>query len=279
MPVSQAMSEDAVLFERRGHVALITLNRPEALNVFSGQMGSEWEAAYRRCDADEQVRVVVVTGAGRAFCAGADLSAGDAAFGDADTDFDARGLGMPAWQLRKPVLGAINGHALGLGFSLAMQMDIRIVAEEGRYGLLQTRLGVTPDAFVHRTLPAVVGMERALYIALSGRRFSGAELCGMGGALRCLPAAETLDATMQLAEEIAGACAPLAVALTKRMIWRAGAPGMSLNAVAAMESEALAITARGADAIEGATAFMEKREPAWRLPIGSHWPPGWDVDD
>ena len=273
------MSEEVVRLERRGHVALITLNRPEALNVFSGEMGRAWEAAYRRCDADERVRAVVVTGAGRAFCAGADLSAKDAAFGDADSDFDARGVGMPAWRLRKPVLGALNGHALGLGFSLAMQMDLRIVAEEGRYGLLQTRRGVTPDAFVHWTLPRVVGLERALYIALSARRFSGAELCALGGALRCVPAAEVLDAAMRLAEEIAAACAPLAVALTKRMVWRAAGSDASFDAVEAMESEALSRTALGADALEGAAAFMEKRAPRWRMPVAPHWPPDWRDGD
>ncbi len=271
------MSDEPVLLERRGHVALITLNRPAALNVFSGEMGRAWEAAYRRCDADAEVRVVVVTGAGRAFCAGADLSAGETAFADpnadADVRFDARGLGMPAWQLRKPVLGALNGHALGLGFSLAMQMDMRIVAEEGRYGLLQVRRGVTPDAFVHWTLPRLVGLERALHIALSGRRFSGVELHAMGLALRCAPAAEVLDATMQLADEIATACAPLAVALTKRMVWRAAGAEMSLDAVASMESDALARTALSADAAEGAFAFLEKRSPRWSVPVDANWPP------
>jgi enoyl-CoA hydratase/carnithine racemase len=153
------MSYEDIRFEIDAGIAVITLHRPEHMNTFSGRMSEELGRAYRECDANDGVRAVILTGAGNAFCAGADMSVGESTFAKQDeATFSAAGVDPPAWEVRKPVIAAVNGHAIGIGLTLALQCDLRILAEAGKYGVVQVRRGVMPDAYSHWTLPRLVGM-------------------------------------------------------------------------------------------------------------------------
>ena len=165
-----------VRFEVDDGVAVVTLQRPERLNAFSGAMGEELADAYRRCDAEDAIRAVVLTGAGRAFCAGADMSEAARTFQAADPrSFSAAAVAFPAFRVRKLVIAAVNGHAIGVGMTLAMQCDLRFFAREGRYGVVQVRRGAMPDAYAHWTVLRAVGLARAAELLLTGRTYTGEE--------------------------------------------------------------------------------------------------------
>jgi len=265
------MSASDLRFECDGGVALVTLNRPEAGNAFSGAMGEALGDAYRRCDADDAVRAVVLTGAGDAFCVGADLSAGGDTFASPeDAAFSAAAFDPPAFAIRKPVIAAVNGHAIGLGFTMALQCDLRILAEEGKYGVVQVRRGVMPDAYAHFTLPRIVGISRAADLLLTGRKIDAAEADRLGLATRVVPSAEVVPTALTLAREIARHTAPLSVAVTKRLLWESGALG---PADVERKETALHHHLMGrADAIEGVRAYLERRAPAWKLSVSRDWP-------
>src|SRR5262245_45036101 len=144
-------------------IAVLTLNRPEAYNSLTNTLIESLGAAYRRCDEDDNVRVVIVTGAGKAFCAGADMSGGGSTFAGSEQSMVVNScpLSMQAWEVRKPVIAACNGHAVGAGLSLAVQADMRVFANEGKYGFLQSRRGVVADFAMEFVLPRLVGFERA----------------------------------------------------------------------------------------------------------------------
>jgi enoyl-CoA hydratase/carnithine racemase len=270
----EAPFED-VRFERvDGNVALITLQRPDQLNAFSGRMGVELGRAYRRCDGDDSIRAVVITGAGRAFCAGADLGAGSHTFESQDPGSFSAGAGIdpPAWQVRKPVIAAINGHAVGIGLTLAMQCDIRLVAIEAKCGFVQVRRGVLPDCHSHWTVPRAVGFARATELFLTGRLFRGDEAAEMGIASRALDAADVLPAALDIARDIARNTAPLSVALSKRLLWESPAP--SREWVGRKETELHHHVMGRADAAEGVMAYLEKRAPEWKLSVTRDWPDG-----
>ena len=265
------MQYEDIRFEVEDGGALLTLHRPESLNAFTGRMGRELGDAYRRCDGDDAVRAVVVTGAGRAFCAGADMSAGSGTFARQEAEtFSATPVRPPAWEVRKPVIAAMNGHAVGIGLTLALQCDLRIAAEEGRYGVLQVRRGVMPDACSHWTLPRIVGMERAAWLLLTGRRVTGREAAELGLALRSLPAQEVLPAALEIARDVATHAAPLSVAVTKRLLWQA--PGLSPAQVERMETRLHHHLMGRADAVEGPVAWLERRTPRWTLSVSRDWP-------
>lgn len=254
-----------------GRVAVITLDRPDVLNAFSTRMGEELEAAYRECDARDDIRAVVLTGAGRAFCAGADLGRGGRTFGAQDrATFRSDPFDVHAWDVRKPVIAAINGHAVGLGLTLALQTDIRLVAEDAKCGVVQTRRGVLPDLRSHWTLTRAVGQARAAEILLTGRLFSGRDLAAMGVASRALPAAEVLSEALDLAHDIATHTAPVSVAATKRILWMDPTP--SGAEIDRLERELHLRLMGTADAREGALAFLERREPRWALTLDEDWP-------
>ena len=175
------MGDQPVTVEVADGVAVITLNRPDRLNTFTGAMGDELGRAYAACDEDDRVRAVVVTGAGRAFCAGADMEPGGDTFAAPTNDeFTASPVHPPAWDVRKPVIAAINGHAIGIGLTLAMQCDIRLVAEDAKLGFVHVRRGVLPDAHSHWTVPRAVGFARAADLFLTGRTFTGREAAELG---------------------------------------------------------------------------------------------------
>lgn len=260
-----------ISYELSDGVAVIELHRPERLNAYSGRMGLELGHAYRRCDQDDAVRAVVITGAGRAFCAGADMSAGEETFAKQDeTTFSAAGVDPPAWEVRKPVIAAMNGHAVGIGLTLALQCDLRIVADEGKYSIIQVRRGVMPDGYSHWTLPRLVGLERAADLLLTGRMVSGTEAVIMGLASRSLPAVQVLPAALDIAHDIVTHTAPLSVAITKRLLWQSLT--LSRTEVGCRETELHHHLMGRSDAVEGAMAWLEHRQPHWKLSVTKDWP-------
>jgi enoyl-CoA hydratase/carnithine racemase len=243
-------------------VAVITLNRPDRLNAFTGAMGDQLGRAYAACDEDDGVRAVVVTGAGRAFCAGADLDPGGDTFAAPSNDeFTASPVQPPAWDVRKPVIAAINGHAIGIGLTLTMQCDLRLVAEDAKLGFVHVRRGVLPDAHAHWTVPRAVGFALAAELLLTGRTFTGGEAADLGLANRALPADEVLPAAVDLAHDIAVHTAPLSVALSKRLLW--ASPTLDRDEIGLLETEYHRIVMGSPDAREGVLAWLERRDPNW----------------
>jgi enoyl-CoA hydratase/carnithine racemase len=251
-----------ILYDAADGVATITLNRPGKRNAFGAGMGAELSDAYRRCDADDAVRVVVLTGAPPAFCAGADLSGGADTFGPRhDAGFSAAGLDVRAWDVRKPVIAAVNGHAIGIGFTLTLQCDIRLFAAEARYGIVQVQRGMMGDGYSHWTLPRLAGSSAAAEILLTGRLFDGREARELGVCSRVLPNEEVLGAAHELARDIAINTAPLAVMHSKRLLWDTW--DLTAEEVEARETQAHHELMAHPDAREGVVAFAERRPPRW----------------
>jgi enoyl-CoA hydratase/carnithine racemase len=265
------MTSEPVLLDNHQGIALITLNRPDQLNTFDAETIDNLGACLRECDLDDAVRVVVLTGSGKAFCAGADLSGGGATFDEQETmTFSSCALSMQPWAVRKPVIAACNGHAIGVGLSTALQCDLRLFAEEGKYGLLQNRRGVVADNAVEYLLPRLVGFERAFELVVRAVRLTGAEAGEWGLAGRVLPAAEVLPAAMEIAEDMATNCSPLVMGMHKRMLWRA--LDMDRDAFVALETWALHYSMGREDAVEGGLAYVEKRAPEWCSSLTRDWP-------
>lgn len=262
-----------LLLDVGGGVATLTLNRPQAKNAFDHTMDLEFHEAMWDLDADEEVRAIVVTGAGSAFCAGIDLAAGADVFSaDAHEAHDAA-LGVDAdslpdrsafWTMRTPVIGAINGAAVGAGLTVPMLFDLRIVAEDAKLGFVFTRRGILPDANITWLLPRLVGLERALELLMTGRMFNGAEAAAMGLALRAVPAEQVLPEAQALAHEIARASAPSAVGLTKQLVY-ASLGETDRKAAFARETKLIWWAGEQPDATEGVMAFLERRDPAWSV--------------
>jgi enoyl-CoA hydratase/carnithine racemase len=253
------------------HVAIITLDRAEQLNAFSAAMGRSLTAALRAADADDAVRVVVLTGAGRAFCAGADFSGGAGVFGTPTKEtFSSDPLDdFHPWDVRKPVIAAINGHAVGLGLTMTLQCDIRIVADDAKLGIVQVRRGILPDLHSHWTLPRIVGHARATELLLTGRMFRGHDALEWGLATEALPAEQVLPRALELAHEIATHTAPISVGASKRLLWM-HAP--SPERVNELERDIHLHLMGTADSREGVMAYMEKRDPQWSMTPSEDWP-------
>lgn len=263
---------DLVRVDLDGGVAVITLNRPDKRNALNGEMIAALGEAYRRCDLDNDVRVVVLTGAGSAFCSGADLSPGRSPF-DAITDageFRSSPVRPRAWEVRKPVIAAINGAAIGIGFSIALQADIRIVAADASLAVLQTRRGVVPDGQSHFVLPRLVGTARAAELLILGRTITGIQAASWGLANAVVDAADVLPTALEWGRDIATNVSPLSAALSKRIMWR----GLAATAdeVDALEREAHVILMGRSDAIEGGRAFGEYRAAEWSSRVPDDWP-------
>lgn len=265
------MDYSDIRFRVDAGVALITLHRPDHLNTFSARMGDELGDAYRVCDRDDAVRAVVLTGAGKAFCAGADMSAGDETFASPDPkSFSASPVSPPAWEVRKPVIAAMNGHAIGLGLSLALQCDLQIAADEGKYGWLQVRRGVMPDACSHWTLSRIVGTQQAARLLLTGCKIDGVEAARIGLTLESHPAGDVLSRALELAQEISERTAPVSVGFSKKLLWDAW--NLSREAVERYETELHHHLLGAADAIEGPRAWLERRPPRWSQSVPRDWP-------
>ncbi len=275
---------ETLLVEIDRGVATLTLNRPERRNAINLRMDHELAVALHALDRDESIRVIVVTGAGDAFCAGADLAAGADVFGADAHEAHDRELGVSSdtvgeryalWRLATPIIGAINGAAVGAGLTIALLFDIRFVAEDAKLSFPFTRLGVIPDANAHWILPRIVGVSRATELLLSGRTFTGAEAASMGLASKALPRAEGLEAARALARDIADNTAPASVAIAKELIYQNLAE-TDRSASMARETKLIWWLGSKADAAEGVRARMERRAPVWRL--SKHLARAADVD-
>lgn len=242
-------------------VATITLNRPQHRNAVGDGMREELADAYRACDREDGVRAIVLTGAPPAFCAGADLGEGEDTFAAPGPGFSAAGIDVPAWTLSKPVIAAVNGHAIGLGLTLALQCDIRFFAAGGRYGVVQVRRGVVGDAYSHWVLPRLVGIANAAEILLTGATFDGHRAVELGLGSRVLDAEEVLPAALAVAHDIAENTAPMSVAASKRLLW----DSFDLDRAAVGDREtAIHLAVMGHDdAKEGVRAFIARRPPQW----------------
>jgi len=264
------MSEDIILEVTDG-VALITFNRPDAMNTFTAGMMEGLGAAYRQCDEDDDVKVIVLTGAGKAFCAGADMSGGGDTFdAQGELDFSSCPLSFQAWDGRKPVIAAWNGHAIGVGLGIAIQADIRVLAEEGKYGFLQNRRGIVADFAVEYVLPKIVGMERAFELVVRALRLTGKEAREWGLGSRCVPADQGLETAMEIARDMAVNCSPLVMGIHKRLLSRA--QDMGRDDFIELETQMLHHSMGRADAVEGGMAYFERREPKWTSSVNDEWP-------
>lgn len=241
-------------------VAVLTLNRPSQQNAFTTEMARALSAALRRCDDEDSIRAVVITGTPPAFCAGVDLSA---------HDHDTIVIAPPPWNVRKPIIAAVNGHAVGLGLSLALQCDMRYMAADAVYGLVQARRGVIPDGLSHWTLPRLVGIANATDIILTGRTFDGDEAKAMGMANASLPAEEVFPTALAVAQDLAASSAPLSVALSKRLLWES--LGMGPTQVGQIEQRLQQHLAALPDAAEGVKAYLGLRPPQWTGSVSNSW--------
>lgn len=260
---------DVITVARDGAVAVVTLNRPERMNAWTWQMSVELEHAYAALDDDDEVRAVVVTGAGRAFCAGADLDASGATFDGSQPgrgSFAERypGPRRRAAQCATPVIAAVNGAAVGAGLTMTLEHDIRVVAEDAKLGAVFNRRGVIPDADLLWSLPRMIGYARAMDLLLTGRIFTGREALELGLASRAVPKEQVLPTALEVAHDIATNVAPVSAAITKRLARRY----LETNdraAAAREEMELFAWAGKQPDAKEGVVAFLEKRDPQWAL--------------
>jgi enoyl-CoA hydratase/carnithine racemase len=259
------MAYEQITTDLADHVVTITLNRPDRLNAWTQTMCTELIDAFDRADADDEVRAVIMTGAGRAYCAGADLAAGGDTF-DARSRESVAGhhrdnggvFTLRMFECTKPVIGAINGAAVGIGATMTLPMDVRLASENARYGFVFARRGIVPEACSSWFLPRVVGISRAMEWVATGRVF-GAQEALDGGLVRSVhPADELLDAARDLASEIADNAAPVSVALARRMMWRmlgAEHPMMAHRA----DSRAMVARGQSGDVREGISSFFDKR--------------------
>ncbi len=258
-------------------VATITLNRPERLNAYTPQMRRELSHAFATLDVDDQVRAIVVTGAGRAFCAGADVSSGERAFDRSDDPSYLESLAaerarsLRPWELTKPIIAAINGPAVGAGVTITLQWDIRIAAETARLGFVFVRRGLSPEALSTWILPRLVGCSRAAELLLTGRMLSAREALAYGLVSEVVPDDELLPRAQAIAREIAEHTAPVAVAVTKRLLWRQ-LRETDLHAAEQIEQQVFTWCGAQPDAREGVRAFLEKRPPRWQMRTSTDMP-------
>jgi enoyl-CoA hydratase/carnithine racemase len=284
----EATYETIVLTVSEG-IATLTLNRPEALNSFTDAMEAELIEALDRCDDDDEVRVVVITGAGRAFCAGMDLSDSSATFdtwrrgatptGALSAELPIRRDGggrvvLRMFELDKPIIAAINGPAVGVGITLPLAADFRIAADDSRMAFVFTRRGLVPESCSSWFLPRLVAMQTALDWVLSGRMFSAQEALEAGLLRSVHPREDLLDAAYELARSIVGQTSTVSVALARQMMWRMLGADHPMRAHI-VETHALNLRGVSADAREGISAFIEKREARYPLSVSSDLPEVW----
>jgi enoyl-CoA hydratase/carnithine racemase len=280
---------EQISYEVADHVATITLDRPDKLNAFTGTMMQEMIGAFDEADADDDVRAVVVTGRGRGFCAGADLSSGGSTFdagsraagteSELESIRDGGGrLTLRIFESKKPVIAAINGPAVGVGVTMTLPMDIRLASENAKIGFVFARRGIVPEAASSWFLPRVVGISRAMEWVATGRVFSAAEALE-GGLVRSVhPAEELLPTAYALAQEIAENTAPVSIALSRQMLWRMLGADHPMEAHK-IDSRAIYERGRSDDAREGVTSFLEKRPARFPLKVSSDMPsffPWWE---
>ncbi len=280
-----------ILYEQDGPVLTLTLNRPDKLNAYTAKMGLELEHAFRTADEDDSVRAIVVTGAGKHFCAGADISSGAGSFdtssgqsqsmGDAATRERRASQGSGGggfigaiYDCRKPSIAAFNGAAVGVGLTLTLPMDIRIAAAGARFGFVFARRGLVPEAASAWFLPQIVGLSTALKWCITGQMFKAED--GLAGGLftEVLPGDQVLARAKELAREIAEETSPVSVALTRQMLWRLSTATDYREALKA-DGPLIVSLGKGPDVREGVTAFLEKRKPKFPSKVSTDMPPSY----
>ncbi len=280
------MEYEQIAYDVQDRIATVTLDRPERLNAFTSQMQQELLDVFDRIDADDDVRVVIVTGRGRGFCAGADLASGGSTF-----DASARGgaerieehrdggglVSLRIFRCQKPVLAAINGPAVGVGITMTLPMDIRLASETAKIGFVFARRGLVPEACSSWFLPRVVGISRATEWVFSGRVFQANEALEAGLVRSVHAPDELLPAALGLAREIADNTSAVSVALSRQMLWRmlGAAHPMEAHRV---DSRGIFLMGRSPDVREGVSSFLEKRKPNFGMRTSTDTPeifPDW----
>jgi enoyl-CoA hydratase/carnithine racemase len=280
------MSYQQIQYGIAERVATITLNRPHKLNAFTRVIRDELVDAFSQADADDEVRAVIVTGAGRAFCAGADLSAGRETFDyakreglSAETHRDGGGqVTLRIFEMKNPVIAAVNGPAVGIGATMLLPMDLRLASSEARFGFVFTRRGIVPEACSSWFLPRLVGISQALEWTLSGRVFPAQEALAGGLVSKVLAPDELLPAARALAKEIVDNTAPVSVALARQMMWRMLGADHPMEAHK-VDSRGIFHMGASPDVAEGIAAFKEKRAPKFSMRVSRDMPtfyPWWE---
>ena len=279
---------ETLLYEVTDNILTITLNRPDKLNAFNGTMRNELIDALDHADADDEVRAIIFTGAGRAYCAGADLSGGGSTF---DRDVNADGgvvneihrdggglVSLRIYDCLKPTIAAVNGAAVGVGVTSMLPMDVRIASENARFGFVFSRRGIVPEACSSYFLPRVVGISRAAEWCFTGEVFDAAEALDGGLVRSVVPADELMATARELATKIAANTSALSVTLTRHMLWKMLGADHPMEAHR-IDSRGVQYMGASADAKEGVESFLEKRPPAYALKPSQDLPdyfPWWD---
>lgn len=294
------MAYETILYSVEDQILTITLNRPEKLNAYNATMQAELIDAFDKADADDDVRAIIITGAGRGFCAGADLSSGADTFdrdarrgpvrrnADGKVDYsdemvrDGGGqVTLRMFKCLKPVIGAINGPAVGIGATMQLAMDIRIASENARFGFVFSQRGIVPEAASSWFLPRIVGIAQALEWCYSGRVFPAQEALAGRLVSRVVPHDELLPTAREMARTFIDKTAPVSVALIRQMMWRLTAMDDPMEAHK-IDSRGIYARGRSEDVKEGVVAFLEKRPAAFKNKVSTDMPdyfPWWDERD
>ena len=281
------MEFKTILYKKENQILTITLNRPERLNAFTGQMMDDLITAFDKAGKDDDIRVVVVTGAGRGFCAGADLGAGADTFNrDVRDNKDQRPIKgknlewlrdgggrttLAIYECPKPIIAAINGPAVGVGVTMTLPMDIRLASDKARFGLVFARRGLVPEAASSWFLPRIVGISIALEWTYSGKVFSPEEALS-GGLIRSVHSSEELlEEAYKISNEIIENTSAVSVALTRQMLWKMLGADHPMEAHK-VDSRAIYALGKGEDAKEGVNSFLEKRTPEFPNKVSEDMP-------
>ncbi|MEK9818496.1 MAG: crotonase/enoyl-CoA hydratase family protein [Pseudomonadales bacterium] len=279
------MNFEQILYEKDGPILTITLNRPDKLNAFTGQMMQELIDAMDAADADDEVRAIIFTGAGRGFCAGADLSSGKDTFNNdapgrpSGLQRDGGGLlTLRLFESKKPLISACNGPAVGVGATMQCAMDIRLASEKARYGFVFSRRAIVPEACSSWFLPRIVGIQTALEWTFSGRVFEADEALNRGFVRSVHAEEDLLPAAKALALEFSEMTSAVSVTLIRHMLWKMLGADHPMEAHK-IDSRGVYHRGRSADAFEGVESFLQKRAPVFPGKVSSDLPeffPWWD---
>ena len=287
------MNFETIKYEVKDKILTITLNRPDRLNAFTGQMMNDLSSAFDSASHDDKVRVVIVTGEGRGFCAGADLGAGEATFNrdenprtkktddEENLEWLRDGGGrttLAIYDCSKPIIAAINGPAVGVGVTMTLPMDIRLASDEAKFGFVFARRGLVPEAASSWFLPRIVGISKSLEWTFSGKVFNAEEALD-GGLIRSIHSKDSLmDEAKKIANEIIENTSPVSVSMTRQMLWKMLGADHPMEAHK-VDSRAIYELGKGDDTKEGVNSFLEKRPPECPSKVSKDMPdfyPLWD---
>ena len=287
------MKFETIKYEVKDKILTITLNRPDRLNAFTGQMMNDLISAFNSASNDDEVRVVIVTGEGRGFCAGADLGAGEVTFNrdesprtkktddEENLEWLRDGGGrttLAIYDCSKPIIAAINGPAVGVGVTMTLPMDIRLASEEAKFGFVFARRGLVPEAASSWFLPRIVGISKSLEWTFSGKVFNAEEALD-GGLIRSIHSKDSLmDEAKKIANEIIENTSPVSVSMTRQMLWKMLGADHPMEAHK-VDSRAIYELGKGEDTKEGVNSFLEKRPPKFPSKVSKDMPdfyPWWD---